>query len=67
MQYYYYVFLIANCPELQSPANGKLQYIDDRLVAAFECNAGYTRNGPLLVHCIGGTWNMSPPVCEKTP
>ena len=58
------------CPELTPPKNGRIfqdlnQGRKCNDVAFFECNHGYTRDGPLASTCLpSGQWSHPTPVCQ---
>ena len=58
------------CPSLPSPPNGIIHQEAGHGrgcgdVAFFDCNRGYTREGPLAITCLpGGRWSHQPPTCQ---
>ena len=58
------------CPELTPPKNGRIfqdlnQGRKCNDVAFFECNHGYTRDGPLASTCLpSGQWSHPTPFCQ---
>ena len=52
------------CPSLKKPKNGKIMMTEDKQLAYFSCNRGYTMRGSTVTKCKNGKWNYSPPTCH---
>ena len=60
--------LLIDCGELDHPTNGYVNTSQGTISgdsAHYDCNAGYTRNGPELRVCNGtnGEWQPEQPAC----
>ena len=60
--------LLIDCGELDHPTNGYVNTSQGTISgdsAHYDCNAGYTRNGPELRLCNGtnGEWQPEQPAC----
>ena len=53
------------CPLLKAPRRGEITITDDRKLAFFSCNRGFTLRGSNIVKCINGKWDSSPPTCHS--
>ena len=59
-----HVGISERCSSLKKPKNGKVMMTEDKMLAYFSCNRGYTMRGSPVTKCINGEWNYSPPTCH---
>lgn len=61
--------ICVTCPQLKSPANGRIRYIRNKIrnqiIAYFQCSSGFALKGCIILTCVDGKWSHSPPICVK--
>ncbi|CAB4031043.1 Hypothetical predicted protein [Paramuricea clavata] len=58
----------APCKRLAPPQNGLISTqsgVKHKDVIVFDCDHGYTLQGTAFLQCKDGSWNRSPPICQK--
>ena len=53
------------CPQISPPENGSVFFLNNRQNAIFYCIPCYFIQGPPILACKGGKWNLPPPKCVK--